>query len=146
MISTDVLKKQLSRLMRLPYMPRDPDSIKGLSLEFTRVLRGCCRSDIHCALVVDAVMDAPRDRVLAPGDVIEAARSVVSPDASGPPGCLRCAGTGWFSFQREVMTAAGEYLADYASFCRCARGHWMRESDQRRKEESMAKSNRGGSE
>lgn len=129
MISQSQMKKQLARLMRLPYMPREPESLKGMADEFTRVLRGCCRSDVHCAMVVDAVMDAPRERVLSPGDIVETSRSVVSPDLIGPPGCNLCEGTGWFSFERPLTTPAGDYVADYADFCACLRGKWMRESE-----------------
>ena len=49
-----------------------------------------------------------------------------------PFGCEVCQGSGWRSYQHPVN------LNDYADFCDCARGRWMRQAEQDRKTEANA--------
>jgi hypothetical protein len=129
MISNQVLKKQVDRLLRLPYTSRDPEDLRGLAEEYRRVLRGCCRNDEHCVAVVDAAIDTPRDRAISPADLVASSHTIRDPRSSAPAGCEACNGTGWVQSTRRVVTAAGEYEADYSALCTCALGSFIREGE-----------------
>ncbi len=61
-----------------------------------------------------------------------------------PLGCEVCQGSGWQSFQRMVSPGGVvPYLADYADFCACARGVWMRQCEKDRKLEAAEKKKKG---
>ena len=140
MISAAMMRKQVGRMLRLPYAPLDPADLKGLADEFARVLHSVCDVDAHCAAVVDAVIDST-DRVPAPATIRSVAATIPAPNHKGPQTeCSICDGSGWQSFVRSVtIPAVGSYMADFADFCPCARGQWMRDCEKKRKEEAAAK-------
>jgi hypothetical protein len=129
MISNQVLKKQVDRLLRLPYTSRDPEDLRGLAEEYRRVLRGCCRNDEHCACIVDSVIDTPRDRAVAPADIVASSHTIRDPRSNAPAGCEDCRGAGWVQSVRRVTTAVGEYDADYSALCQCPLGAFIREGE-----------------
>lgn len=58
-----------------------------------------------------------------------------------PLGCQVCQGSGWRSFQKHVdpLNDGKGYMADYADFCDCERGRWMRQCEKDRKTEAATK-------
>lgn len=134
MISAQMTKRQVARLLRLPFAPSSPEDLRGVGEEFQRVLRACCADDQHCLAVVDAVIDAI-PRMPAPADIVEKAREIPARDTRGPMGCQTCHGTGW-----EVFDPPGRY--SYVDFCKCERGRWMKESEQQREHEKASKKGR----
>lgn len=64
-------------------------------------------------------------------NVAKGMREELRPKA--PLGCEICQGSGWRSYVHPVNGN------DYADFCPCARGQWMRSMERQRKEEAKAK-------
>lgn len=70
----------------------------------------------------------------SPHDIRNVARELherAKPKA--PLGCEVCRGSGWRSYVHPVNGN------DYADFCECSRGQWMRSMERQRKEEAAAK-------
>lgn len=133
MISAPVMRKQVGRMLRLPFAPSAPEDLKGLADEYARVLNTCCKDDRHCAAIIDAVIDTS-ERVPPPSAILSAAETVPAPNHKGPMGCTICAGSGWQSFTRNGY--------DCADFCPCDRGEWMKACEKQRNEEKDAKARR----
>ena len=129
---------QIKRLMRLPFAPGAPEDAKALTEEFRRVLRSCI-SEAHLGAVIDSLMDSCT-RVPSPAEVAEAVRTVTAPDrAKAPLGCGTCQGTSWYSYTKRITSVCGTQDYDFADFCSCERGVWMRQMEKTRKEEEAAK-------
>ena len=112
MISNGTMRTQVGRLMRLPYVPREPEDMKGLAEEYKRVISDRCRDDAHAIRTINAVMDTPREQLLTPGDIVQAANGTTT-DAppQGFPGCDECGFSGW------KVKKIGTY--DYSLACEC---------------------------
>jgi hypothetical protein len=111
MISKDVLKTQVSRLLRLPFVPREPADMKGLADEYKRALVQRCQNDGQCKAVVDSLVDTTRERLLTSGDILAAVLEVNGP--MGFTGCDGCNYSGWV-----LVTGKDGY--DYSRPCpRC---------------------------
>ncbi len=101
MITTTTMKTQVGRLMRLPYIPREPEDIKALAEEYKRVITDRCRDDAHLVRTIDSLMDTPREQLLTPGDIVAAATgTAVDDNPIGWPGCDACGFTGWISREK----------------------------------------------
>lgn len=139
MITDKVLNAQIARLMRLPFAPADEEDAKALAIEYRRVLRSSVQSDEHLRAVADFLIDRC-EKVPPPAQVSNAAIEVSDPGSQKAPlGCDVCRGSGWKSFSRTAHTPAGSYMADYADFCDCDRGVWMREIERQRKAEGESR-------
>ena len=79
-------------------------------------------------------------------DLMRVAEEMAEDKARAPMGCEVCRGSGWRSFQKQIEPIPGQpYMADYATFCTCERGQWMKAADDRRKAEARAKAEKRAS-
>ena len=141
MLSETETKKQIKRLMLLPFRPTEREESAELQREYRRVLSRCL-SDQHLVAVVDYVIDSSV-RCPPPADLARALDVVAPPEkAKAPMGCEVCKGTGWEHFEQTAYTMAGNYTADYCRFCSCERGQWMKKSEEQRAEKRNEKSGR----
>ena len=64
-----------------------------------------------------------------PFDLRAAAAAMADERRQAPAGCAQCEGTGWVHSVRHVVTAAGEYDADYSGLCKCPLGEFIRQGE-----------------
>jgi hypothetical protein len=146
MIEEKKLDKELKRLLKLPFAPQDEEEIDSLMAEYRRIAQRDAKSLAHFLRAVDRLIDSA-SRVPPPAELVQSLRETPVPEREAAPlGCGTCNGTGWRSFQKWVSPAGVEpYMADYADFCACDRGIFMRKADAARKEEQAAKRRSKGS-
>jgi hypothetical protein len=137
------LNKELSRLLRLPFAPQSKEEIDGLMGEYRRIACRDAQSLAHFLGAVDHLVDTS-SRVPPPAALKEAILETPVPEREKAPlGCEICNGSGWRSFQKMVHPSGVDaYLADFATFCGCERGQWMKAKEQERKAEVSAKGNK----
>jgi hypothetical protein len=122
MISQAFLKAQIARLLRLPFIPREPDDLKGIAEEYKRALLTRCHNEGECSAVVDALVDTSRERMLTPGDILVSALASAGP--MGFRGCRACNFSGW----RSAIKIIGGVEYDYSVACECQGKPVARES------------------
>jgi hypothetical protein len=141
MIQSKTIEAQISRLLRLPFAPTDPQESKYLRTEYRAVLADC-RSESHLVAVCDyLVRNRQNDgrggeiaRVPAPADVHAAVVQVPDPiNTRAPGGCGHCFG-GFIQ-----IAVRGLSCADY---CDCSLGQFLREGHRRYFEERASGNHR----
>ncbi len=121
-----------------------PRTVEGMQFLAQGLVKASRQTGVAMQTIVDACAAqsqyCPTDHdLMTVAAEIRAERKAES-TPKAPLGCEVCRGSGWKSFQRPVSIASvAPYTADYADFCDCSRGQWMRMMERQRKEESAAK-------
>ena len=135
MIDEKKLTKELKRLMKLPFAPQNSEDAEQLMAEYRRIARRDARSLAHFLRAVDHLVDTS-SRVPPPAMLANAILETPVPEREkAPMGCEICQGNGWQSFTRMV----GKQLLDYADFCVCDLGQFLRNAEIKRKQERSSK-------